>query len=229
MRRSCGDALVGALLVGIVLGGCSTSSPGVARRAQPVDDSLVIPTAVSNHGAIYREGRDLRLFEHFVARNVGDILTVRLAETTDGSKSASTTTKKSSKADLPGPVIGGRPVTVGGTKILAGALADESAFAGEGASKQSNRLFGDVTVVVERRLPNGDLFVRGEKSIVINQGRESIRVSGIVRSVDIEPDNSVLSTRLGMANIAYSGRGALADSNAPGLFSRLFNAPWLPF
>jgi len=223
------DSKAYAAVVVSCLTACSAPTSRLAALAEPTVESISVGAASANHGAIYREGRDLRLFEHFVARNVGDILTVRLAETTDASKSASTTTKKSSKADLPGPVIAGRPVAIGGTKIFAGALADDSAFAGEGASKQSNRLFGDVTVIVERRLPNGDLYVRGDKSIVINQGRESIRVSGIVRPVDIEPDNSVVSTRLGAANIAYSGRGALADSNAPGLFSRLFNAPWLPF
>ena len=228
MTRALDSRAFAAVALASALTACSAPGGRLTALPQPTVDPRMVPSS-PNHGAIYREGRDLRLFEHFVARNVGDILTVRLAETTDASKSARTTTKKSSKTDLPGPVIAGRPVTVGGTKILAGALADESAFAGEGASQQSNRLFGDVTVIVERRLPNGDLFVSGEKSIVINQGRESIRVSGIVRPVDIEPDNSVVSTRLGAANIAYSGRGALADSTAPGVFSRLFNAPWLPF
>ncbi|MEY3466457.1 MAG: hypothetical protein RL603_2057 [Pseudomonadota bacterium] len=210
----------------IALSGCA------ARPLHSNDEPAALGTdvvATASHGAIYRDGRDLRLFEHYVARGVGDVLTVRLAETTDASKSASTSTKKSAKADLPGPLIGGRPVTVGGTRILQGGLADESSFAGEGASRQSNRLYGDVTVTVERRLANGDLYVRGEKVIIINQGRESIRVSGVVRPVDIEPDNSVVSTKLGAARISYSGSGALADSNTPSLLSRLFGAPWLPF
>jgi flagellar L-ring protein precursor FlgH len=54
-------------------------------------------------------------------------------------------------------------------------------------------------------------------------------VSGIVRAVDIEPDNTVPSPRLADARITYSGRGALADANAPGLLARFFNSPWLPF
>lgn len=214
------------LLVGMVsVAGCAVRPP-LAEVQNPVVEP---DTFEDRHGAIYRAGQDLRLFEHYVARNVGDILTVRLAETTDAAKSASTTSKKSSKAELPGPSIAGRAVTVAGTKVLAGGIADETSFSGEGASKQSNRLFGDVTVTVVRRMPNGDLFVSGEKWIAINQGRESIAVSGIARAVDIEPDNSILSTRLGAARISYSGRGAIADSNTPGLFSRLFNVPWLPF
>ncbi|NBW89529.1 MAG: flagellar basal body L-ring protein, partial [Gammaproteobacteria bacterium] len=91
----------------IALSGCA------ARPLHSNDEPAALGTdvvATASHGAIYRDGRDLRLFEHYVARGVGDVLTVRLAETTDASKSASTSTKKSAKADLPGPLIGGRPV-----------------------------------------------------------------------------------------------------------------------
>ena len=52
---------------------------------------------------------------------------------------------------------------------------------------------------------------------------------GIVRSVDIGPDNSVASTKVADARITYSGTGALADANAPGLLSRFFNFSWFPF
>jgi flagellar L-ring protein precursor FlgH len=54
-------------------------------------------------------------------------------------------------------------------------------------------------------------------------------VSGIVRAVDIEPDNTVPSTKIADARITVAGRGPLADANAPGILSRFFNSPWLPF
>jgi flagellar L-ring protein precursor FlgH len=84
-------------------------------------------------------------------------------------------------------------------------------------------------VTVVQRLDNGNLVVRGEKWITINQGREFVRVSGIIRPIDIDPDNSIPSSRVANARIAYSGKGAVADSAAPGLLARFFNSPWTPF
>ena len=63
----------------------------------------------SGNGAIYQAGYDVPLFENSTARRVGDILTVRLVESTNASKSSSTSTKKATDVTLPGPTIGGRP------------------------------------------------------------------------------------------------------------------------
>ena len=130
---------------------------------------------------------------------------------------------------MPGPIIAGRPVTVNGTEILSASVDNEAEFDGEGDSRQSNRLEGDITVTVAERLANGNLLVRGQKWIAINQGKEYVRIQGIVRPIDIDPDNSISSLKVADAMIAYGGKGALADANAPGLFSRFFNLPWLPF
>jgi flagellar L-ring protein precursor FlgH len=169
------------------------------------------------------------LFENAVARRVGDTLTVRLNERTNASKSSSTSTSKSTNVDLPGPTIAGRPVTVNGTEILNTQIENSTSFDGEGDSSQSNRLEGDITVTVAQRLPNGNLLVRGQKWITINQGREYVRIQGIVRPIDIDPDNSISSLKVADAQIAYGGKGALNDAATPGLLARFFNAPWLPF
>jgi flagellar L-ring protein precursor FlgH len=215
-------------MLALLTAACAHAPPDYAAGWEPALPPDPVPMA-SGNGAIYQQGQDVRLFENTVARRVGDTLTIRLVENTDASKSSSTSTKKGTSVDLSGPTIAGRPVTVNGVEVLAGAIDNESAFDGEGSSRQSNSIIGDITVTVAKRWPNGNLFVRGEKWITINQGREFIRVSGIVRAVDIEPDNTVPSPRLADARITYSGRGALADANAPGLLARFFNSPWLPF
>lgn len=187
------------------------------------------PSAAQGNGAIYQAGHDVALFENSVARRVGDTLTIRLNENTNASKSSSTTTKKSTSVDLPGPIIAGRPVTVNGTEILSASVDNQSEFDGEGDSRQSNRLQGDITVTVAQRLPNGNLLVRGQKWISINQGKEYVRVQGIVRPIDIDPDNSISSLKIADAMISYGGKGALADASTPGILARFFNLPWMPF
>ncbi len=211
----------------LALAGC-----GALRHGEdPLDEPQYPDTAAATvaNGAIYQGGHDIPLFENPVARNVGDIVTIHLIESTNAQKSATTTTKKATAATLPGPTIGGRPITINGTEILKAGMDNSQKFDGQGASTQSNNLSGDVTVTIVRRLANGNLVIRGDKWITLNQGREFIRVSGVVRPIDIAPDNTILSSKVGNAQITYSGKGTLADANAPGWLARFFSSPKLPF
>ncbi len=186
-------------------------------------------SSVASNGAIFQAGHDIALFENAIARRVGDTVTIHLMEETNASKSSSTTTSKTSTADMSAPTIAGLPVTVNGTEVLKMGVDNQTAFDGSGDSSQSNRLEGDVTVTVARRLANGNLLVRGQKWITINQGKEYVRIQGIIRPVDIAPDNSVPSSKVADASISYGGQGVLADANSKGWLSRFFDKPWAPF
>lgn len=194
-------------------------SPSAAAYIQPAPDP----------GTIYNTASGFDLFMDLRARAVGDILTILLVERTDASKEASTSTAKGTNVDTGFPIFGGKPITHNGTEILNNELASDSSFGGQADSSQSNRLDGSITVTVADRLPNGNLLVRGEKRITINQGEEFIQLEGIVRPVDIGPANTVASTKVADARITYSGKGALADANRPGWLARFFNSPWFPF
>ncbi len=180
-------------------------------------------------GAIFASGNEIRLFEDRKAGRVGDILTVRLVEATSASKDSATSTSKENAATLTGPTVFGRPVTRNGVPVLDGSLDGQRSFDGSGSSSQSNSLTGDITVTVVERLPNGNLVIEGEKWLTINQGREFIRVRGVIRPTDVRTDNSVASTRIANAQIAYSGKGPLNDANRMGLIARFFNSPLFPF
>jgi flagellar L-ring protein precursor FlgH len=86
-----------------------------------------------------------------------------------------------------------------------------------------------VTVTVAQVLPNGNLVVQGEKWITINHGDEFIRIRGIVRPMDIGPDNSVPSTKVADAQILYSGKGSMARAQRPGWLTEFFLSPLMPF
>lgn len=218
--------LIAVSLAALALCGCVMAPPEPDYAATWPEES---PQATAGNGAIYQTGHDIALFENSVARRVGDTLTIRLNESTNASKSSSTTTSKSSTAEITGPTVAGRPVTANGVEILSGSMDSETAFDGQGGSSQSNKLSGEITVTVAQRLPNGNLLIRGQKWIAINQGKEYVRVQGIVRPIDIDPDNSISSLKVADAMISYGGKGALADANAPGLLARFFNSKWMPF
>ena len=74
-----------------------------------------------------------------------------------------------------------------------------------------------------------NLVIGGEKNLELGQGSERVRLSGIVRPVDVRADNSITSDRVADARIEYVGQGALADANAQGWLSRFFHSPWFPF
>ncbi|WP_116811810.1 flagellar basal body L-ring protein FlgH [Steroidobacter cummioxidans] len=214
------------LSAAFVLGGCVTPPKEPDYSATWPEPA---PTQAQSNGAIYQVGHDVALFENPVARRVGDTLTIRLLESTNATKSSSTSTSKATNVDMPGVTIAGRPVTANGTPILNAQVDNSTSFDGAGGSSQSNRLVGDITVTVAQRLPNGNLLIRGQKWITINQGREYVRIQGIVRPIDIDPDNSISSLKVADAQIGYGGKGALNDANTPGLLARFFNVPWLPF
>jgi flagellar L-ring protein FlgH len=203
-----------------------------AARPPKEDDGLgwaEEPAPKPTNGAIYQDGREVALFENPIAHHVGDIVTIVLNESTAAQKSSSTNTNKSTTDTLPGMTLLGKALTVHGVPIMTNNIADAAKFAGGGDSAQSNSLQGFVTVTVQKVLPNGNLYVKGEKWIGINQGEEYVRMTGVIRPIDLAPDNSIASSKVANARIAYGGKGALADANAQGWLSRFFNSPWTPF
>ena len=228
--------LQGAALL-LILTACQSPpkrDPGFAavRPALP-------PTGAMYSGSIYQAGYDVRLYEDIKARRIGDILTVRLLESTDASKSTSSTVDKSTSATISNPTVLGSspsfdvpgfvPLNSTSNLNLETSLSSDSEFEGSGAASQSNQLTGNITVSVVELLPNGNLMVRGEKRVTINNGNEYIRLSGIVRPTDIQSDNSVLSTQIADATISYTGDGQTQDVNVMGWLARFFVSAIFPF
>jgi len=211
--------LQGCMIAPLPVSGDPAYAPVIAPSAQP---------PIVNRGGIYQPGYSRGLFEDRRASRVGDILSVVLEERTNSSKTADTELTKGSKIDFNEATILGHGVSLGDYG-LGTSLAQDREFTGESSSDQSNSLSGSIAVTVSEVLANGLLIVRGEKWMTLNRGEEFIRVSGMVRPEDVQPDNSVLSTKLADARITYSGKGDLADANSQGWASRFFNTRFWPF
>ncbi|WP_125077118.1 flagellar basal body L-ring protein FlgH [Pseudoxanthomonas sp. SGT-18] len=223
------SALVLALPAVLLLGGCAAA--GDVRPYPPMAPIVpVMPAqAAPTPGAIYAGGQGLSLYGDRIARDVGDLLTITLVESTTAQTSATTQVSKDSELSTGVPSLFGGPVSFKGRDILSASANGERGFDGQGKSSQSNRLQGSVTVSVIQRLPNGNLVVQGQKNLRLNQGDELVQIQGIVRPQDISRDNTVPSSRVGEARIVYGGRGALAQSNAMGWLSRFFNSGLYPY
>ena len=195
------------------------------KLEQPPPPMPVQPRPEAAHaGAIAAPGGGgLSLFEDAKARNVGDLLTIQLVEATTAQKSATTDSSKADNVTLGNIGIFGKTIHTNSS------VSSNRGFKGAGDSAQSNSLQGSVTVAVVERMANGNLVVRGEKQIQINQGSEFVRLEGVIRPADIGTDNTVTSDRVANARIAYTGKGQLADANSQGWLTRFFSSPWMPF
>jgi flagellar L-ring protein precursor FlgH len=192
-----------------------------------------------NDGAIFDVRNNITLYEDYKARRVGDILTVRLQERTDAEKEATTSITKSGSNNINNPTIfgttpqfslpSGLPLANTDNNNLAFGTSSNHSFDGEGESEQNNRLSGDISVSVVEVLANGNMIVRGEKVVTINQGNEYVRLTGMISPRDIDATNTISSIRIADAQITYVGDGASNDSNTMGWLSRFFISALMPF
>lgn len=216
---------VAVSLLALILAGCE--SPALLVQKDDADfappQEIVMPSSQVRGGGVYNPGYNWSLMQDRRAYRVGDILTVKLDESTQASKQARTNFGKKNDVSI------GVPQALGHTMDNLSASVDGSRnFNGGATTQQQNSLRGAITVAVYKVMPNGVLAIRGEKWLTLNQGDEYMRVTGLVRADDIERDNSVSSQRIANARITYAGRGALSDANAAGWMTRFFNHPLFP-
>lgn len=178
----------------------------------PIDN----PAPPKTNGSIYQAGHEMSLYQDHIPGRIGDILTVRLEEQTQGEKKAKMKTNKKTDNELVLPRMKGDHIY--GQTVNLNTTMD---FNGEGESNQQNKLHGTISVTVTRVLSNGNLMVQGESWLTINQGREYIRLTGIVRRDDIDASNSVSSQRLADARITYSGNGQVSNASRGGVITQL--------
>jgi flagellar L-ring protein precursor FlgH len=221
-----GTCLVSAALL---LSGCSSPSPSA---------KLVIPAipAPKTIGSLWQEenGRAY-LYEDMRAMRIGDIITINIQEQQKGSKSADTSAQRQST--LTNSLNGGATGTIGipGVRLGAGLqrtlgvdASAENKFSGKGATNRADTLTGTLSAMVTEVLPNGDLRVQGRREVVVNSEKQLMTLSGIVRRVDVDTRNTVISTAIAEAKIEYSGLGVVDDVQRPGWLVRILD--WIyPF
>lgn len=207
-------------LLTLSLAACSSVPDPVV--VEPYEEVMIpdLPQGEAN-GSIYqaRQGY-VPLFEDQRPRRIGDILTVVLEEQVSATKSASSNASRSSNV---GVDLEGLPDALEELAKYGFAVGSTNDFNGSGGSSANNRFSGTITVTVLQVLRNGNLRIRGEKQIAINQGTEVIRFSGIVNPRQINRSNTVMSTAVADARLEYMGDGYISDAQRMGWLQRFFN------
>jgi len=183
-------------------------------------------------GSLWSEG-GLKLFEDHRAATLGDIITVRIDERSDATRDASTSTTRESESSYGvGAFFGTLAKVVAKNPTLTPEelfkSLSKAEFEGAGSTKRSGKLAGTLPVRVKRVLPNGDFFVEGTKVILVNDEETYLYLSGVVRPMDVQPDNTVSSTLIADVELEYTGRGVLSERQSPGWLARALDYVW-PF
>lgn len=202
-----GSRLVVLFALLSVLSACASGPrPQVSRPEVP---DIPMHPPVERDGSLFQPQRGtLAMFTDRRPQQAGDIITIDLNEQVSASKNSAANGTRSSSASFMAGDLSEALQTLGDYNF---GLSGESEFSGTGAAEANNTFSGTITVTVREVLPNGNLFVSGEKQIAINQGTEYIRFSGIVDPHSISARNSVPSSEVASARIEYLGDGYVND------------------
>jgi flagellar L-ring protein precursor FlgH len=174
--------------------------------------------AVYNPNSLWRNG-SRAFFKDQRAMQVGDIMTVKVKFTDNAKIENGTARSRSSKEDSGvTDFIGSKLLTGDAQKLLPGKLLSAdgtSSTDNKGSVNRNEQLLTNVAAVVTQVLPNGNLVVEGKQEVRVNFEIRELIVAGIVRPEDIESDNTIDSTKIAQARIAYGGRGQITDVQQP--------------
>lgn len=175
---------------------------------------IYIMTFVTMAGNVYSLYTDHR------AMKKDDILRVIIVENAKAGSHSSTNTDKKNSFGIDNVRGSGVLDFVPGFGASGGI---KTGYGGKGGTSREGNLLATISARVIKVLDNGNLVIEGNKVVEINDEKELIKISGVVRPEDIESDNTLYSSNISDAVITYSGKGVATKGQRPGVFARLFN------
>jgi len=204
-----------------------TSQPGYRPVVMPMPD--VTPASYQPNSLFRHDARGF--FKDQRAAQIGDILTVNVVIDDKAQIANQTDRTRSSTSDLGLGGGLGSLFNVVVPDVSASAAVDTSSGvsdSGEGSVNRAESLETQVAAVVTQILPNGNLVIEGRQEVRVNFEIRDLIVAGIVRPEDIGADNTIDSSKIAEARIAYGGRGQITDVQQPRYGAQVLDAI-LPF
>ena len=224
-----------ALCLATVLTGCSTSTHIASYKPKKRDYEVPAPAkaeARASLGSLWEEGRPgTMLFTDARALREYDLVVVKIEEVADAKREADTDITHSQTAsaqlnEFLGIVAKLKAAGNWITPQISGQSSSE--FHGDGTTARTERLTATVPAIVRKVLPNGNLFIEGHRVILLNNEEHHFYISGVVRPIDIDQENSVKSSMIADAEIEFTGRGVLSENQERGWLSKYLGWLW-PF
>lgn len=187
-------------------------------------------------GSIFGQGEN-PLFSDHKAMNVYDIVTVIISET---ASSSTTGSKQLSENDISN--LGGGSVTYGGNRSrfrdtaqninnytnIGFSSSSNSTFFGQGSAVKDARFTTTVSARIVKILQNGNYFISGKREILVDEQKQIIQISGVIRPYDIDQNNNINSSQMSDAKILYKTEGDVDRATEQGWGTKIIQAIW-PF
>lgn len=178
--------------------------------------AFVIVGGTADAKSLWSENGSMSLYADKKARNVGDILTIVISESTTQTATKSRSNSKSGS------------ISVGsGTGIFdfikAFSASGSDSFQANGTATDTNRFSGQITVTVVEVLPNDNMVVEGTQSIWQNRDEHKITLRGVIRRDDVTMLNTVPSYKVADATLKFNGKGPLNAKQRQGILTQIFN------
>ena len=206
-------------------GGAAHVAPYVPKtRPVPVSEAVPPGAEAGTQGSLFREGLSAsNLYTDARALRENDLVVVKVEEIADAKRSADTDITRSSHTNAALTAL------LKATQMSYGLNGGvDTTFKGSGSTARTEQLTATVPCVVKKVLPNGNLYIEGHRVVLVNAEEQHFYLSGVVRPIDIDQENSVKSTAIADAEIEFTGRGVMTDNQRQGILSQFFSWIW-PF
>jgi flagellar L-ring protein FlgH len=217
----------GLVLILLLATACARSLPVLTEKAKEEKaPDLPMMSPPSTAGSLWQDGNGRAyMFEDLRASRVGDIVIVQIVEEHKGSKSANTQADRDSTYDgsLGGSFLGLNNFASAFVDGVALNASTKNEFEGKGSTSREDTLTGTIAARVVEVLPNGDMRINGRREVTVNSEKQTMIISGIVRRIDLDTTNTVLSSSIADAEIEYSGLGVVDDVQRPGWGIRIID------
>lgn len=191
-----------------------TARPGYKPVQMPMPAAQ---PASYNPNSLWRNG-SRAFFKDQRAHQIGDILTVKVNITDKANIANETQRSRKNEEDSGIDNFFGKskvPIINSAVPTRIFTADSNSSSDGKGSVNRQEALSTNVAGVVTQVLPNGNLVIEGRQEIRVNFEIRELIVAGVVRPEDIESDNTIDSSKIAQARIAYGGRGQITDVQQP--------------
>jgi flagellar L-ring protein precursor FlgH len=189
-----------------------------------------------SQGSIFGQG-DNPLFSDHKAMNVNDIVTVVISETANSSNSGAKQLSKANSTALGAgaftsagvnPAVNGNVNSLNGLAGVGFGSTTSNSFKGAGSATKAASFTTTVSARIVKVLQNGNYFISGKREILIDEQKQIIQISGVIRPYDIDQYNNINSSKMSEAKILYKTQGDMDRATKQGWGTKILEAIW-PF
>jgi flagellar L-ring protein precursor FlgH len=219
-----------ALCAAVALGGCQEAiRPGLTAVGGGLGSGTGLPPvnvpvpiaapAQPQPGSLWVPGSK-QFFKDSRAHQLGDIITVLVAENASAKVTGNTSSARShsQKAGILNFLNLEGKLLERGIPLATDDLVNTSSarsFSGNGSTNRSDSLSASVAAVVTQVLPNGLLVIQGQREVLVNYEKQTMTLQGFIRPEDISAQNTISSDKIAEARIAYAGKGMVDENQTP--------------